>query len=96
MPQPQRGDTEAMASPPSEAPARFTPLQTASPGRRLLALGLGPVLWIGTIVVVGLVANRSDLIAYGLAATLIAFVVSIAICTTARFLRMRKEQRAGA
>jgi hypothetical protein len=84
-----------MASLPSEAPARFTPLQTASPGRRLLALGLGPVLWIAAIVVVGLVASRSDAIAYGLGATLIAFVVSIAICTAARFLRVREERRAG-
>jgi len=39
-------------APSLKAPARFTPLQTASPGRRLLALDLGPVPWIAAIVVV--------------------------------------------
>jgi hypothetical protein len=82
-----------MASPP-EAPARFTPLQTASPGRRLLALGVGPLLWVAAIVVVGLVADRSDAIAYGLAATLIAFVLSILASAVARLLRVRQERKA--
>jgi hypothetical protein len=72
-----------MASPP-EAPARFTPLQTASPGRRVLVLVVGPLLWLAAIVVVGIVVHRSDAIGYGLALTAVVFLVSLAVSEIAR------------
>jgi hypothetical protein len=82
-----------MASPP-EAPARFTPLQTASPGRRVLVLVVGPLLWLAAIVVVGIVVHRSDAVGYGLSVTAIAFLVSLGVSALARRSRLRDERKA--
>ena len=82
-----------MASPP-EARARFTPLQTASPGRRVLVLVVGPLLWLAAIVVVGVVVHRSDAVGYGLSVTAIAFLVSLGVSALARRSRLRDERKA--
>jgi hypothetical protein len=82
-----------MASP-SEAPARFTPLQTASPGRRVLVLVVGPLLWLAALLVVGIVVRRSDVVGYGLAVTAIAFLVSLGLSALARRRRLSEERRA--
>jgi Flp pilus assembly protein TadB len=81
-----------MASPP-EAPARFTPQQTASSGRRVLVLVVGPLLWLAALVVVGIVARRSDAVGYGLAVTAIAFLVSLCLSALARRRRLREERQ---
>jgi hypothetical protein len=81
-----------MASPP-EAPARFTPLRTASPGRRVLVLVVGPLLSLAAIVVVGIVVRRRDAVGYGLAATAIAFLVSLLVSAIARRSRLREERK---
>jgi hypothetical protein len=82
-----------MASPP-EAPARFTPLQRASPGRRVLVLVVGPLLWLAALLVVGIVVRRSDAVGYGLAVTAIAFLASLGLSALARRRRLREERRA--
>lgn len=82
-----------MASPP-ELPARFTPLQLASKPLRVLVVVLGPLLWLIAILVVGFVLHRRLAIEFGLAATLIAFLISLPISVLARKLRLRDEREA--
>lgn len=82
-----------MAAPDVRA-ARFEALQRAPRSRRLLALLIGPVLWLIGIVVVGIVVNRRGAVEYGLKATAIAFVVSLPICWFARARRVREERKA--
>jgi hypothetical protein len=57
-----------------EVPARFTPLQTASVGGRVLVFVVGSLLWLVAIVVVALVVVGGRAVEVGLIVTLIAFV----------------------
>jgi hypothetical protein len=76
---------------PSELPARFTPVRRASTARVLL-FTLGPLLWLAAIVLVWLVAHRSDAVELGLGVTAAASVVLLAVCGFARHRRRREEE----
>lgn len=80
---------------PAHQSARFTPLQRAPRSRRVLALIAGPVLWLVSIVVVGIVLDRRGSVEYALKATAIAFVVSLPICWFALIRRQREDRKAG-
>jgi hypothetical protein len=82
-----------VASPP-EQPAQFTPLDTASPRRRLLVFVVGPLLWLVALIVVGLVVAHSRVVEIGLVATLVAFVIGLGLSATARYRRLREEREA--
>lgn len=77
-----------------ELPARFTPLHSASPARRALALLVGPLLWLVAIVVVSVVVDRVDAVEIGLRVALVAFVLSLPVSAFARRRRLREERDA--
>jgi hypothetical protein len=87
------GDTERGATQ-RELPARFTPLQTASVSRRVLVFVVGPLLWLGAIIVVGVVVDRDGVVEASLLVTLIAFVLGLALSVIARRRRLREEREA--
>jgi hypothetical protein len=74
-----------------EFPAEFTPLQRASRLQRVLVFVAGPLLWLVGVVVVGVVVHRAAAVELGLTVTAIAFLVSLPVAATARWLRRREE-----
>jgi hypothetical protein len=76
------------------SPAGFTPLGRASASRRVLALVVGPLLWLAAVLVLGVVARRVDAIEFGLLVTAIAFVFSLVVSLLAWRRRRREEREA--
>ena len=81
-------------APGSESSDQFTPLRTASPGRRALVLVLGPLLWLVALVVVGAVVSRYRAVEFGLIVALIAFALSLVVSLVARRRRLHEERDA--
>jgi hypothetical protein len=77
-----------------ELPARFTPLERASVGRRAAVAIFGPLLWLVGIVFVGVVVDRAEAVEVGLIVTLVAFAVSLFVCVLARRRRLSEERGA--
>jgi hypothetical protein len=77
-----------------ELPAEFTPLRSASRLGRILIFVAGPLLWLVSVVVVGLVVHRGGAVELGLAVTLIGFFVSLLVSANAHRLRRRDEREA--
>jgi hypothetical protein len=77
-----------------ELPARFTPLERASVGRRAAVAVFGPLLWLAGIVFVSVVVDRAEAVEVGLIVTLVAFVVSLFVCVLARRRRLSEERDA--
>ena len=55
-------------------------------------LVVGPLLWLVAVLLVALVVHRERAVEIGLAVTLIAFVVSVPVASTALWLRRRDER----
>jgi hypothetical protein len=77
-----------------ELPARFTPLERASVGRRAAVAIFGPLLWLVGIVLVSVVVDRAEAVEVGLIVTLVAFAVSLFVCVLARRRRLSEERGA--
>ena len=72
---------------------RFEPLRPASRGRVVAGFVLGPVLWLVAVIVAAWLFDYSTWIAYGLLATLAAFVVSLLVLALLHAARRREEKR---
>ena len=71
----------------------FEPLRPASRGRLILGLILGPVLWLGAIILVGEVLHYTDAIGLGLLLAGVSFLVSMVLLVSIRSIRIRSERR---
>jgi len=81
-------------APEGSAPARFTPLQTATRTQRVLVFVFGPLLWLVAVVFVGVVVHKTRAVEVGLLVTIVAFVLSLGISTVAHRRRIREEREA--
>ena len=72
---------------------RFEPLRPASRRRMIVAVVLGPVLWLIALIVAAALFEYSSSIALGLVVTLASFVVSLAVLAVLHALRRRQERR---
>jgi hypothetical protein len=68
------------------------PLQRASRGRLLALVAVGLLLWLGTVVVVGIVVHRSNDVEIGLGVTGVAFLVALLAALPMRARRVRVER----
>ena len=71
----------------------FEPLRPASRARLVVGLILGPVLWLGAIVLVGAVLHYTDAIGLGLLVAVASFLVSLVLLLVVRSMRRRSERR---
>jgi hypothetical protein len=74
-------------------PVRFEPLRPVSRARLIAAFVLGPILWLGGLVVVAVAVERSWAIAVGLLVTLASFIVSLVVLALVHSARRRQEER---
>ena len=72
---------------------RFEPLRPASRKRMLLAIAIGPVLWLVALVTVALVLHFTSAIEFGLLIALISAVLSTIVLVLLRQGRIRQEKR---
>jgi membrane protein implicated in regulation of membrane protease activity len=72
---------------------RFEPLRPASRRRMIVALVLGPVMWLVALIVAAALFEYSSSIALGLLVTLASFVVSLLVLTLLHARRRRQERR---
>jgi hypothetical protein len=60
----------------------------------VLVAVVGPLLWLGALVTVGLVVKRSGAVEIGLLAVLVSFLLTLIVCVVARRLRLQEELEA--
>ena len=72
---------------------RFEPLRPASRKRMLMAVVIGPFLWLVALITVALVLHFTSAIELGLLIALIAAVVSTIVLVILRQGRIRQEKR---
>jgi hypothetical protein len=70
----------------------FTPLQRATRGRLLALVVVGLLIWLATIVVVGIAVHRSNDVEIGLGVTGVAFLVALLGALPMRARRVRAER----
>jgi hypothetical protein len=75
----------------SEPPPRFTPLTVAPRPTRIVVALLGPLLWLAAFLLVAVVADETDAIAYGLAIAAASFLVATVVLIPMRRRRVREE-----
>jgi peptidoglycan/LPS O-acetylase OafA/YrhL len=75
----------------SEPAPRFSPLTVAARPRRIAVALIGPLLWLAGFVLVAIVADETDAIAYGLAIAAASFVVATVTLIPMRNRRNREE-----
>jgi len=69
----------------------FVPLRTAPRNRLVVALVVGPLLWLVALVVAGVLIHRLDVIEIGLLVAAASFVVGAVVLLLGRSLRVREE-----
>ena len=72
---------------------RFEPLRPMSRGRLIVALVIGPVLWLVALVVAAWLFDYSSAIALGLLVTVASFLVSLVVLALLHAGRRRQERR---
>ena len=82
-----------MSTDPDSPIVRFEPLRPASRRRMVLAIVIGPLLWIVAFVTVGLVLHFSSAIEFGLLIALLSAVLSLILLAGLRLDRVRQEKR---
>ena len=82
-----------MSNDPESSIVRFEPLRPASRKRLLVAIVVGPLLWVVALVTVAWVFHFSSVIELGLLIVLIATVVSTIVLILLRHARDREEER---
>ena len=78
---------------PESSIVRFEPLRPASRKRLLVAIVVGPLLWVVALITVAWVLHISSAIELGLLIALIAAVVSTIVLVLLRHARLRQERR---
>ena len=77
-----------------DAPAvQFEPLRPASRGALIAGFVLGPILWLGVLVLAAWLTNESSAIALGFAVTLASFVIALVVLSWVYVARRRQEKR---
>jgi hypothetical protein len=74
--------------------AIFEPLRPASRGRLVLGLILGPVLWLGALIVVAATLHYTWAIEIGLIVTIGTFLLSLGALSFLRWRRQRERAHA--
>jgi membrane-associated phospholipid phosphatase len=82
-----------LSTDPDSPIVRFEPLRPASRRRMVLAIVIGPLLWIVAFVTVGLVLHFSSAIELGLLIVLLSAVLSLILLAALRLDRVRQEKR---
>jgi hypothetical protein len=72
---------------------RFEPKRPASRRRAILALIVGPILWLVALAIVAWLLDYTQAIQLGLAVTIGSFVLSIPFLLVQRAGRQRRERR---
>ena len=72
---------------------RFEPMRTASAGRKVVAVVVGPILWLVGIAVTAWLLDYSSAIQFGLAVTVGAFLISLILLALLYASRRRRERR---
>jgi hypothetical protein len=76
----------------SATPDRFKPLRRASPTRRRLLLLVGPLLWVGSLVLLDVVLRNGDEVWLGVLIAAASFCVALAVLVPLRARRIREER----
>lgn len=82
-----------MSSADEQPAAIFEPLRPASRGRLILALILGPVLWLAALILVAATLRYTWAIQIGLLITVATFALSLVVLSLLRSRRLRQERR---
>lgn len=72
---------------------QFTPLGPAPRSRLVIAFVVGPALWLGALILVALLLERTNAIEIGLLVTIASFVVSLVVLLLLRSGRRRQERQ---
>jgi hypothetical protein len=75
------------------ADEHFRPLRTARRSKLVLAIVIGPLLWIVALAVVAVVVDRTDSIEVGLLITAAAGVTAAVVLAILTRARRREEER---
>jgi hypothetical protein len=73
--------------------ARFRPRRTASRGRVIAVMVIGPVLWVVALVVVAWVVDRRDAVEWALLVTVASLAIAGPVLGVLRALARREERR---
>jgi hypothetical protein len=76
-----------------ELQPRFWPLRPASRKQRVVAIVIGPLLWVVALDVLALLLHRTDLVELALLITAGSFVVALAVLGILSVERRREERR---
>jgi hypothetical protein len=71
----------------------FRPLRPASRPKRIVAIVLGPILWVVALVLVSVLLDRTNAIELGLLITAASFFVAAVVLSLLRLGRRREERR---
>jgi hypothetical protein len=72
---------------------RFWPLRPASRTRRVVAIVLGPFIWLAAFAITSFVVEHTDAIAYGLLIATLSFLASTIGLSVLRWTRQREDRR---
>ena len=76
----------------SDVPRRFSPLRLASRSTVVVVYILGPLLWVGALILISYLVQAQDAIEIGLLVAAAAFVVAVVLLLPQRALRLRRER----
>ena len=76
-----------------EVDPRFWPLRPASRKRRILAVVIGPLLWVIALLIVAVVLDRTDLIRDALLITAGSFLLALPVLLLLAVNRRHEERR---
>ena len=76
-----------------EIPPQFAPLRRPPSWARVAVLLAGPLLWLGSLLVVAFVVEQPDDVGVALLITAASFVISIPVLLLARGRCVRDEER---
>ena len=77
-----------------EIPPRFAPLRRPPSWARVAVLLAGPLLWLGSLLVVAFVVKELDDVGVALLITAVSFAISIPVLLLARRRCVRDEGKA--
>jgi hypothetical protein len=73
-------------------PTRFRPLRRAPRERRRVLLIVGPLLWVGSLVVVAFVVHHGDSVGYALLVLAASFALALPTLAWMRVVRKHEER----
>lgn len=72
---------------------RFQPLRPAPRSRVIVAVLVGPLLWLVALLVAAVVLEQTNAIELGLLVTVVSFLLSLVVLLLLRAARRREEGR---